>query len=196
MHGSAGKALSGGENSLVYPDAVHPLSSIFGQQSGMDVQHRDSGLVKKSGREQSHETGQSDQVDLFLLTKLQQSVFKRLLIARIEYMAGQSQIRAELHDRSFAARSSGKGYLQRQAVLGKSLVQRPQIGAAAVSAGKDRYSPGFRCSSFHWISGTSEGAPLMRSAAFRVLGKAITSRMDSAPVMIITKRSIPGAMPP
>src|SRR6185369_4367706 len=43
---------------------------------------------------------------------------------------------------------------------------------------------------------TSEGASDMRQAPFCVLGKAITSRIESLPVNSMIRRSIPKAIPP
>src|SRR5436190_4526839 len=52
------------------------------------------------------------------------------------------------------------------------------------------------CSSRSCFSSTGPGALVSRSWARCVFGKAITSRSDSAPVISITKRSRPIAMPP
>ena len=52
------------------------------------------------------------------------------------------------------------------------------------------------CSSRSCFSSTGPGALVSRSCARCVFGKAITSRSDSAPVISITKRSRPMAMPP
>ena len=54
----------------------------------------------------------------------------------------------------------------------------------------------FNDSSLSWSGLTSEGASLMRQAAFSVFGKAMTSRIDSAPAMIMIRRSRPKAIPP
>jgi len=43
---------------------------------------------------------------------------------------------------------------------------------------------------------TRDGASVSGQAAFCVFGKAITSRIESAPVIIITNRSKPKAIPP
>jgi len=43
---------------------------------------------------------------------------------------------------------------------------------------------------------TREGASVRRQDAFWVFGKAMTSRMESAPVMSMIKRSKPKAIPP
>ena len=42
---------------------------------------------------------------------------------------------------------------------------------------------------------TGEGAPVIGSAAFLVLGKANTSRISSSPASWATMRSMPGAKP-
>jgi filamentous hemagglutinin family protein len=47
-----------------------------------------------------------------------------------------------------------------------------------------------------WAWPTGDGAPVIRSLAFCVFGKAITSRIESRPPKSITQRSIPSAMPP
>src|SRR3984893_2787108 len=52
------------------------------------------------------------------------------------------------------------------------------------------------CSSRSCASLTSVGASVSRSAAVWVFGKAITSRMLSAPVISMARRSSPKAMPP
>src|SRR5580700_4105388 len=52
------------------------------------------------------------------------------------------------------------------------------------------------CSSRSWVSPTSVGASVSGSAAVCVLGKAITSRMLSAPLISMASRSRPKAMPP
>jgi hypothetical protein len=54
----------------------------------------------------------------------------------------------------------------------------------------------FKPSSVSWSSPTSEGEPVMRSKAPVVLGKGMTSRMDSSPARNMTSRSKPKAMPP
>src|ERR1700678_238760 len=51
-------------------------------------------------------------------------------------------------------------------------------------------------SSFSWRGSTSDGAPLIGSTAFCVLGKAITSRSESVPQSIMQIRSTPNAIPP
>ena len=53
-----------------------------------------------------------------------------------------------------------------------------------------------RESSFSCASLTGEGASVITQVAFCVLGKAMTSRMDSAPVRSIINRSRPRAIPP
>ena len=52
------------------------------------------------------------------------------------------------------------------------------------------------CSSRNCFSSTGLGAWVSRSCARWVFGKAITSRIDSAPVISVTRRSRPKAMPP
>lgn len=53
----------------------------------------------------------------------------------------------------------------------------------------------FICTSRSWSSVTGLGEPNMRSCAFELSGKAITSRIFSSPVRSITIRSMPGAIP-
>src|SRR5450830_1147252 len=52
------------------------------------------------------------------------------------------------------------------------------------------------CSSRNCFSSTSDGALVKRSCARWVLGKAITSRIESEPVIMVTMRSRPKARPP
>src|SRR5690606_10505578 len=52
------------------------------------------------------------------------------------------------------------------------------------------------CTSASCLSGTSLGAPVIRHCAVVVLGKAITSRIDSVPAISAAMRSMPNAMPP
>src|SRR5688500_16500327 len=52
------------------------------------------------------------------------------------------------------------------------------------------------CSSRSCFSATGLGACVRRHCARCVLGKAMTSRMDSAPAIIATMRSRPKAIPP
>jgi hypothetical protein len=54
----------------------------------------------------------------------------------------------------------------------------------------------FRPSSSSWRWSTGDGEPVMRSRAPVVLGKGMTSRMDSSPARNMTRRSKPWAMPP
>src|SRR5262249_26210773 len=51
-------------------------------------------------------------------------------------------------------------------------------------------------SSSSWRRSTGVGASVMRSVPFWVLGKAITSRSDSAPHRSMVNRSTPNAIPP
>src|SRR5512147_2513519 len=51
-------------------------------------------------------------------------------------------------------------------------------------------------SSRSWAGETRDGASVMTHVAFCVLGKAITSRMDVAPVRMAVSRSRPKARPP
>ncbi len=53
-----------------------------------------------------------------------------------------------------------------------------------------------RCSSSNCSLLVSEGAPVRRQAAFWVLGKAMTSRMDASRHNSMTSRSNPIAIPP
>ena len=52
------------------------------------------------------------------------------------------------------------------------------------------------CNSRNCFSSTSFGALVIRHCARCVLGKAITSRIDSAPAINVTRRSKPNARPP
>lgn len=52
------------------------------------------------------------------------------------------------------------------------------------------------CNSFSCFSSTTDGAWVSRHCARWVFGKAMTSRMDSAPVIMVTIRSRPKARPP
>src|SRR3979411_2694541 len=52
------------------------------------------------------------------------------------------------------------------------------------------------CNSRNCFSSTSDGARVSRHCARWVFGNAITSRIDSAPVIIVTMRSRPNAKPP
>ena len=55
---------------------------------------------------------------------------------------------------------------------------------------------GRRPTSDSWRASAALGAPVMGSPPLAVLGNAITSRMDDAPAISITRRSRPKAMPP
>ena len=63
---------------------------------------------------------------------------------------------------------------------------------------RDRYSSAmvWMPSSLSCTSSTGEGHSLMSSLAFCTFGKAMTSRMESAPAMSITSRSSPMPKPP
>src|SRR5690606_12229938 len=52
------------------------------------------------------------------------------------------------------------------------------------------------CTSASCASGIGDGAPVIRHCAEVVLGKAMTSRIDSVPAISAAMRSMPKAMPP
>src|SRR5690606_26028364 len=52
------------------------------------------------------------------------------------------------------------------------------------------------CTSASCLSGIGDGAPVIRHWPVVVLGKAITSRIDSVPAISAAMRSMPKAMPP
>ena len=69
------------------------------------------------------------------------------------------------------------------------LFQIPVYGSEIIYSSAGRSSAMLR--SLSCTGSTTSGAPLMRSAASLFLGKAMTSRMLSAPVRSMTKRSTP-----
>src|SRR3546814_2131544 len=69
------------------------------------------------------------------------------------------------------------------------------VGAAGI-AQPAAFGRTATCTSASCLSGIGDGAPVIRHCAVVVLGKAITSRIDSVPAISAAMRSMPKAMPP
>ncbi len=83
-----------------------------------------------------------------------------------------------------------------QQPIGDSIAALQTLAAILILMVQGSYSTIFKCSSRRWRGSSSDGASNITSLALAVLGKAITSRILGSSAISITRRSMPGAMPP
>ena len=99
--------------------------------------------------------------------------------------------------------SSRKAMAHRARYVASSVATRdrtilffPEAGSRDPESRRQAHWTIFSESSMSCSMLTFEGASVIASVAFWVFGKAMTSRIDGAPVMIMIRRSKPKAMPP